>query len=317
MSPEGDVLTRFIDEVSAHLGRTRGKDEDLRELRSSILDRAEELGSGVAGDTEIRAVLNSLGDPAEVALAYSGERYLVAPRMYRPFVIYTGILFAIHLVMILAATAMDAAIEIFPVNALKVARPESIFSLLAVVVQALLMDIGLMVVLFTLAARSKRTLRSPTLAFRVHAGTRISITRAILAGLILIILNFFRDSLIVVRLADGVHPLFTPAFSNCLVPINIFLGLILIRELAFARYGERKLLLLADAMLSAAGAGLMIWLLTQPTFLSLPIQVNEAIGNAMPTLNQLLARILKLLLIAFAAVFAVEAAKRAIRFIQL
>ena len=65
------------------------------------------------------------------------------------------------------------------------------------------------------------------------------------------------------------------------------------------------------------GSGLRIWLLTRPTFLAFPSQVNEAIGAALPTLNQLLSRILKLLLIAFAAAFTVEAVKRLIRLRQL
>ena len=55
----------------------------------------------------------------------------------------------------------------------------------------------------------------------------------------------------------------------------------------------------------------------RPTFLAFPNQVNEAIGSTLPTLNQLLSRILKLLLIAFAAVFTVEAMKRLFRMRQL
>ncbi len=317
MNAETDILDHYLDEVSAHLGRKRDKEEELRELRAGILDRAEAIGNGHADVQAIRTALESFGDPAEVAMSYTGEKYLIPPRLYRTFVTYTGILFAIHLVMILAATAMDAAIRVFPIIALRVARTDSILSLLFVVSQALLMDIGLMVVLFSLAARGGRTLRTPRLAFRVHSGARVSVTRAIFAVLILLILNFFRDDLFFV-VADGTrHPLFTKAFTACLPAINIYLLLIILREMTFARLGERKWLVLADAVLSAAGAALMIWLLTRPTFLVFPHQINEAIGTTLLTLNQLLAKILKLLLIAFTAVFTVEAAKRLFRFRQL
>ena len=317
MNPETEVLERYLDEVSAHLGRSSDKREDLAELRAAILDRAEEVGEGKTSAVAIRSSIEALGDPAEVALSYSGARFLIAPHLYRSFVTYTGILFAIHLVMLLAATAMDAAIEVFPVHAFRVAHTDSLLSLLFVMSQALFMDIGLMVVMFTIAARGRRTLRSPRLAFRTHFGTRVSVTRAIFAVLVLIILNFFRDQLFFV-VADGEpHPLFTPAFASCLPPISIYLLLVVLREMAFARLGEKKALVLVDALLSAAGAALMIWLLTRPTFLAFPHQINEAIGSTLPTLNQLLSKILKLLLIAFSAAFTVEAAKRLFRLRQL
>jgi hypothetical protein len=317
MNPETELLDRYIEEISAHLGRMRGKQEELRELRSAILDRAEESGEGEVSKESMQAAIKSLGDPAEVALSYAGKKYLIAPRLYRTFVTYTGILFAIHIVMILTATAMDAAIRVFPVMALRVAQPNSFGSLLFVVSQALFMDIGLMVVLFTIAARSGRTLRAPSLAFRSHSGTRVSIARAIFAVLVLLILNFLRDELFFVVAQSGRNPLFTEAFGSCLPPINIYLLVVILREMAFARLGERKWLVFLDALLSAAGAALMIWLLTRPTFLAFPQQVNEAMGSTMFTLNQILSKILKLLLIAFAAAFTVEAAKRLFRLRQI
>ena len=33
MNPETELLDRYIEEISAHLGRMRGKEEELRELR--------------------------------------------------------------------------------------------------------------------------------------------------------------------------------------------------------------------------------------------------------------------------------------------
>jgi len=317
MKAKTEILDRYLDEVSAHLGRKPGKEEELRELRAGILDRAEAIGDGTTDAQAINTALKFFGDPAEVAMSYAGKKYLIPPRLYRTFIAYTGILFAIHLVMILAATVMDAAIRVFPIIALRVPRTDSFLSLLFVVSQALFMDIGLMVVLFTLASRGGRSLRTPRLAFRTHFGARVSITRAIFAVLTLLILNFFRDDLFFVVADSTRHPLFTSAFGTCLPAINIYLLLIVLREMAFARLGERKWLVLADAALSAAGAALMIWLLTRPTFLTFPHQINEAIGSTLVTSNQLLARLLKLLLIAFTAVFTVEAAKRLFRFRQI
>ena len=77
-------------------------------------------------------------------------------------------------------------------------EPQSLLNFFFVALQALLIDIGIMVVIFTGIGRIQRTVRLPRLSFRVHAGGRPSATRAILAILVLIILNVFRDKLFIV-----------------------------------------------------------------------------------------------------------------------
>ena len=121
--PSSETLEAFLEEVSAHMGPRRGKKDMILELRSTILDRAEEIGQGTVDDATIKAAIKAVGEPALVASAYTGEQYLIGPKLYRPFLFYTGIIFAVHLVMILVASVALTKIELFPVTILRVAPP--------------------------------------------------------------------------------------------------------------------------------------------------------------------------------------------------
>ena len=315
-SDETKRLEIYLDEVAAHLGRSAGRREMLLELRSAILDRAEDIGEGTATAEAIEQALRGFGDPFEVAAAYAGERYLIGPRLYRHFWIYTGFVFAAHLVMIVVASVAQADFELFPVSVGHVAPPFSILGVVAVAIQALLMDIGLMVLIFGVAGRVRRTVRLPSMAFRVDTEPRRTVTRAVLTVLVLILLNFLRDDLFIVWVENHAHPLFSPTFAGLLPFLNAFLLLIVVREIAYAVLGERRWLVAADGFLSLAGCTLMIWLLTRPTFVAVPQGVSEAV-DAIPSMNVLIGKVLKLLLIAFAVIFGVEAMKRAVRWRQL
>jgi len=316
MKSELAILDDYLDEVAAHLGPRKGRRDLLLELRSAILDRAEEIGEGVPDAVSLKSAVTAMGDPAEVALAYTVEKYLVGPRMYRPFLIYTGILFVAHVVMILVATATDVGIEVFPVSIMKVARPHTFVNLLFVATQALLLDIGLMVVIFTGVARAQRTVRLPSLAFRVQASFRPSISRAVFTFLVLVILNLFRNHLFVVAVDEKVYPIFTASFIEILPLLNVLLALVIVRDTAYAFLGERKFIVAADAALSIVACATMIWLMRRPSFLALPTQLNEP-SAALPTMNQLLAKGVELLLVIFAVALAVQAVKRFVRLRQI
>jgi len=305
-------LERYLDEVSAQLGRYKGKQDVLLELRSDALDRAEDLGKGTVTRETVAAAVGDMADPAEIALAYRGKKYLIGPRVYRAFVIYTGIFFVIHLVLIVVATVTGTGIEIFPLSIVKLERPHTLLNLLSVAIQALLMDIGLMVVIFAGIGRVQRTARFPSVAFRVPIGIRSSGMRAVLALLVILLLNFLRNDLFIVVFEEKVEPLFTTAFAENLIWVNILLVLVIARETAYAFFGEHRWLVLADGLVSAFGSALMIRFITQSPFIAVPEEVNVP-STAMLTLNDLLHKAMQLIFIAFAIGFAVTATKRFIR----
>ncbi|MCU0728379.1 MAG: hypothetical protein MUE73_21770, partial [Planctomycetes bacterium] len=214
MSDERRALDQWLSEVAACLPRRVPRADVIAELRSTILDRAEEIGGGTP--EAIFAAIEAAGDPAEVAMAYTGERTLIGPRLYPSFVTYTGIVFAIHLVMIVAATAFDAAIEVFPFGARGLPDNGAILHFLVAAVQALLFDIGLMVVLFALLTRTGATLRLPSLAFPVRTGLRHCAARAALAVVAFLAFNVFRDRVFLVWTEEGPRSLLTASFLAAL-----------------------------------------------------------------------------------------------------
>jgi hypothetical protein len=307
MNVEHPAMEKYLDEVSAQLGRRKGKRDVLMELKAAILDRAEDA---------VEKALQAMGEPYEVAHAFVGDRYLVGPRYYPAFVVYTGILFAIHLVMIIVATVTKWDIGIFPISIMRVPNPHSLINIGFVAIQALLMDIGLMVVIFTLVSRTHRTVHVPALSFRVKTGLRPSITRSVLAVLVILLLNPLRDDLFIVVLDNEVKSMFSPSFEKSLLFINLLLSLVIAKELAYAWLGEKRGMVTADGLLQIAGAALMIWFLTHPSFISFPSAVNEP-HPALPTLNQLMQKAMQLILIAFAVGFSISAVKRFARLYQM
>lgn len=302
-------LERYLDEVSVQLGRYKGKQDLLLELRSDALDRAEDLGGGDVTAANMAKAVASMADPAEVALAYRGSKYLIGPKVYRAFVLYTAILFAIHLVLLVVATVTGTGIEIFPLSIVKLEKPHTLLNLVSTAIQALLLDIGLMVVIFAGMSRVGRSARFPSVAFRVPAGARASGMRGVLALLVLLILNFLRDDLFIVVSEDEVTPLFSEAFAENLPWLNLLLALVIAREAGYALLGERRWLVIADGAVSVFGIGLMIWFLTQPAFIELP----GPSSTALLTLSDMMAKTMQLIFLAFAIGFAVASTKRSIR----
>lgn len=76
------LIERYIDAVADRLPEKLQADVKL-ELRSNILDMLPED----PGEEEIRQVLESMGDPAELALQYSPtKRYLIGPAVYDRYI---------------------------------------------------------------------------------------------------------------------------------------------------------------------------------------------------------------------------------------
>jgi hypothetical protein len=308
-------IDHWLSEVAACLPRRVARADVIAELRSSVLDRAEEIAGGPVTEESLRAALSAMGEPAEVAMAFTGARTLVDPRLYPSFVTYTGIVFAIHLVMIVAATAFGASIAVFPFEARELPGRGAVFPLLVAAVQALLFDIGLMVVLFAVVTRARPALRLPRLSFPVRTGLRHCGGRATLAVVAFLAFNVFRDRVFVVWTEAGPHSLLTGSFLAALPVVNGLLGLLLLREALYAVFRERRFVLAVDGIVSLAGTAVMIWLIARPSLLAIPSEVTS-VAETLPTVNHLVGGAFRMILVLFAAAFAVEALKRFFRLLR-
>jgi hypothetical protein len=308
-------MREYLEEVAVHLPR-RGRSDVLREMESHLLDRIEEESGGTGDEATVRAVLERFGEPARVASAYAGDRYLIGPGLYRAFVAYTGILYVAHLIMILVGVATGAQIHLFPARIAADGPFPTWFELLGVAVHTLLFDIGLMVVIFALASRSRGAFRTPSVMFRVRRSVRASISRVILAVVAGIALTLLRDRLFVVLDENRIHSVLTDALVDRLPWILGFLGLAVLKEIAYAVLGECRRALALDAAHGLIGAALMVVLVAGPTLVAFPATL-KSLAPLQPHLNDLVRRMTQLLLIVIAVALAAGAVKRVVRLRQI
>jgi hypothetical protein len=327
MKPE--VLRTFLDRVEGNLGGSR-KADILLEIESHIWDRAEALarerGFEEPGDPEVQRAIEELGDPSDLAVSYSGERSLISPKEYSAFWYFTGLLFAVHLGMLLLATVTQARFDFFPFNVLPAAKlsgASAVVTVVSLAVQAFLFDTGLVLMVFFLLRRSFRRVEMPNLTFRVESSMRPSLVRALFAVVValLVAVPAIRDSLFTVRISgeeDGVlvHTLFRQEFSAELPWILSFLALAATKDVLYAWLRERPFTLGLDLLTAVAGMVLSLHLAGGPDFVGLPSDFPLDDGQ-IQFFNEVLARVLSLFFIVWTALFAARAVKRFARLRQV
>jgi hypothetical protein len=89
-----ELLDRYVYAVGRRLpAKQRGDIE--KELKSLLLDALDaRTGGRLATDDDVAAVLAEFGQPADVAARYTGERYLIGPRLYPVYRMVVGIVLA-------------------------------------------------------------------------------------------------------------------------------------------------------------------------------------------------------------------------------
>jgi len=78
-----NLVERYIHQVGRYLP-PKERAEIEAELRSQIQDQMDDRFEGTPSQEDIAAVLLELGDPRQMAVSYSSDKYLVGPELY-PF----------------------------------------------------------------------------------------------------------------------------------------------------------------------------------------------------------------------------------------
>jgi hypothetical protein len=76
-----ELVERYVHQVGQYAPR-RERAEIEAELRSMIQDQLDDRYAGSPSPAEVAAILAELGRPSQLAMSYSGERYLVGPALY-------------------------------------------------------------------------------------------------------------------------------------------------------------------------------------------------------------------------------------------
>ena len=314
--PNPPVLREYLGRVRAHLPVGSGSDI-VRELESSIRDRADAVAAGRGSETDDDAIccaIEQVGDPEDVAAAYAPRSELIRPEHTRSLLVWTALLFAVHVSLVGVATSLGNALHVGPV-AIAPIGPHGLLSLLAAAVHALLVDVGLTVVVFAAVPRLHGVLVRGTRGLGVDAGRRSAGGRAVLAILVACVLGLFRDRLFVVLDGTTAHPLFTPWFAEVLPLVLGVLGLAVVVDVLYLALGETRVSVAADALHGAVTLGVMVHLLRGEPLLEVP--PVPVLADFRGPVNGFLHDLGTLVLLFLAVAAAVKTVRRGVRVSQV
>lgn len=158
-----DKLEAYLEDISHYLSGRVEREEILAEIRSHILEKAEqEYGDAASGSLE--KVITTYGPARRVAEKYIESRAVIAPAYNRYLFRYTALLFAVHMAFTVFAVVFKKSFVLFPF----VFMPRlGVFEALMYLPTAFLADLGLVALILTLITRSGKDFKLPWPRFAV------------------------------------------------------------------------------------------------------------------------------------------------------
>lgn len=150
-------LENYLEEISHFLSGREEREEILAEIRSHILEKAEQE-AGPAGEAALEKVIAAYGEPRRVAEKYLDGRPVIAPALQRHLFRYTALLFAVHFVFILFAVIFKKSFIVFPF--LFVPRM-GVIGAVFYLPMAFLADFGVVALVLYFISRSGREIKLP------------------------------------------------------------------------------------------------------------------------------------------------------------
>jgi len=309
-----DSIVRWLDEAGMAMGGVaRERRDALLELESAIYDRVDEkTRSGQVPEEAVQDVLDALGDPAQIGSSYLPVRPLVEPHQTRPFLFNLAALFAVHFLIVIGAsvTGVDVSLPLVPIE--PIADPASLLQLLGRAGRTLMFDAGLLLCVFAIVPRLGRLLRVSS----VRRTIRRRVESAFFLGLVLVVLNFFRDNLLALYLTTKagttIVPLVGPGIVDNIILLNLWLGLAIAREVGYVLRGEQRWTLALDVVSNIAGLFCLLRMVATKRMVDLAA-AHEALGARADTLGSVLNSAFTLLALATAALLAARLVRRSFR----
>jgi hypothetical protein len=161
-----ESLEEYIEKISQYLAVKRGGEEILAEIRSHILEKAEEE-SGTVTEESLRRAIAEYGRPREVAEKYIEGSEIISPTLRKHLFRYTWILFAFHFAVTALAVYWHVNIVAIPFFFIP---KMSVYWALVYLPMALVYDFGLVALALYLVTQKKRDAQLPWPRF-LRAGT--------------------------------------------------------------------------------------------------------------------------------------------------
>ena len=313
-----NAVREWLDDAATSMGGEAKRRRDvLLELETTILDRVDErTRTGQVPEEAVRDVLEMMGDPVEVGSSFVPTRPLIAPHQTRPFVLQAAVVFAAHFLLVIGATIADHELALGPLRIGPIPDAKSILEVMARAAKTLLFDVGAVLCVYALVPRLGRIIRFPRVSLAVRVDARRNIEGACFLVLVLVVVNFFRDNLLALYLPDGNGmlqiPFVGPGIVDNLLLLNLWLGIAIVREVIYAKLGERKLTLIVDVVSNAIGLFTLLRIVATKRLVDLS-QAQEALGTAADGIGAVLNAIFALIALAAGAMLAARAVRRAFR----
>ena len=151
-------LETYLEEISHYLGIRKEKQEILTEIKSHIMEKAEQE-SGEVTEESLEKVIEVYGSPRQVAEKYIEDDQIIATAFKNHLIRYTAILFAFHFGLILMSI-------IFKISSMTVLPffyiPEfDSFESFFYLPMAFIYDLGLVGIILYFVTQSRKEIRLP------------------------------------------------------------------------------------------------------------------------------------------------------------
>jgi hypothetical protein len=150
-------LEKYLKEISHYLVIQAGKEEALSEIRSHILEKAEQE-HGEISDNTLEKVIAEYGNPRQVAEKYLDHVQIIAPSFKKYLLRYTALLFAAHFGLTVVALLCQTSMVVFPF--FYIPKMDS-FQSLFYIPMTLVFDIGLVGIVLYFVTQSRKQIKLP------------------------------------------------------------------------------------------------------------------------------------------------------------
>lgn len=150
-------LKNYLEQIDHYLVVQDGKKEILDEIKSHILEKAEDE-TGEASEASIKDLISKYGSPQNVAEKYMDDVQIISPTFKKYLWRYTSLLFSIHCILILCAVLFFGDMYLFPFFFI----PEmGIIQALNYIPMAFIYDIGLVGLVLYFITQRRKEIRLP------------------------------------------------------------------------------------------------------------------------------------------------------------
>jgi len=150
-------LENYLEEISHYLGTGKEKQEILTEIKSHIMEKAEQEFGNV-GEESIERVIETYGNPQEVAEKYMDDQQIIAPTFKGHLLRYTAVLFFVHFALTVLAFIFKTRMLILPFFYIpKMDNFQALFYFPMIFIY----DLGLVGIILYFVTQSRKDIRLP------------------------------------------------------------------------------------------------------------------------------------------------------------